>query len=213
MSNGNSNHKSRPYHFPAPLLIKSDSPITITDGKASLVHEGNIIIRIVDGYLIELQPQDKTPEKQPQSIQKILIDEPDLVQSLIPADYTLLMTNKAKRATYGSEISEYQYYKREKDASYFVVIKQGDKIIRDYNLGSLLDPDSKITLALKTLNREKPFYRRDLKYHLMPSSLKQGQLIKSCLDILAHEGFLSVQNIPLGEHKLERYTRTPKMLP
>lgn len=213
MSNGNSNHKGRPYHFPAPLIIKSDSPITITDGKASLLHEGSIIIRIVDGYLIELQPQEKTPENQAQDVQTVLIPEPATLQSVIPSDYEMFAISKAQRATYGGEKSKYQYYKREKDASYFVAIMQGDRIIRHYSLGSLFDPDSRIAAALKAFTREKPFYRRDLKPRLMPSSLKQGQLIKSCLDILAKEGFLSVQNIPKGEQEIERYTRTPRMLP
>lgn len=213
MSNGNSNHKSRPYHFPAPLLIKSDSPITVTDGKATLTHEGYIIVRIVDGCLIELQPQEKILDEPNQSIQTVLIDEEPKSKFTIPVGYNLLSSSKAQRATYGGERSEYLYYKREKDASYLVFIMQGKEIIRYYNLGSLFDPDSRIALALKAFTREKPFYRKDLKPHLMPPSLKQGQLIKSCLEILAHEGFLSVQNVPWGEQEIERYTRTPKMLP
>jgi len=215
MSNGNNRHRIRPYHFPAPLLIKSDSPITVTDGKATLKHEGNIIVRVADGYLIELQLQDKTPEKPTlgRGIESFLIEEPKSVQSIIPIGFDFLKKSKATRATYGDEISEYQYYKREKDASYYVVIKRENEIIREYNLGSLFDPESKIAIALKTFTRERPFYRKDLKPRLMPSSLRQGQLIKSCLDILVEEGFLSAQNINIGDREIERYTRTSKILP
>lgn len=212
MSNGNNNHKNRPYHFPAPLLIKSDSPITVTDGKATLVHEGNIVVRIVDGQFIELQPQDRTVMESAETISEVMLThEPS--EPVIPNDYGLLTGSRSQRATYGGERSVYEYYKRERDASYLVVIKRDQKIIRVHDLGSLFDLSSKIGMALKTFTREKPFYRRDLKPVLMPPSLKQGQLIKSCLDILVHEGFLEIQKIPMGEQQIVRYLRTQKVLP
>jgi len=213
MSNGNGNHKARPYHFPAPLLIKSDSPITVTDGKATLVHEGSIILRILDGYLVELQPQEKSPENQTEGVQTVLIPETYTSGFVLPPDYDLLVTSKAGRRSHATEKSDYLYYKRTKDESYLVAITQGKKIIRHYDLGSLFDANSRITIALKAFTREKPFYRRDLKAHLMPPSIKHGQLIKSCLDILVKEGFLSVQNIRVAGREMERYTRTSKMLP
>jgi len=215
MSNGNSNHKTKSYHFPTPLVITSNSKITVIAGKATLVHEGDLLLRIVDGQLIELKPLEKLTIESITTKQSVLINEPEepILQFVIPSDHKFIFETEASRATYGGDKSTYQYYKRESDASYFVAIMQGEKVKQRYDLGSLFDQKSKIAIALKTFTREKPFYRRDLKPHFMPPSLRQGQLIKACLEILTKEGFLTTQKIPKGEQELDRYTRTQKMLP
>jgi hypothetical protein len=216
MSNGNGNHKAKSYYFPAPIVIKSGSKITAIAGKATLTHEGDLLIRIADSQSIELIPIDRVDTESTSTVQTVLANNPQTQlakDTIIPFDYSLFFSTKASRATYGGDISVYDYYKREKDASYWVVIRQGEGTKHHYDLGGLFDQKSKISVALRAFTREKPFYRRDLKPHLMPSSIKQGQLIKSCLEILTKEGFLTAQKVPKGEQEVDRYTRTPKMLP
>jgi hypothetical protein len=215
MSKGNSNHKVRSYCFPAPLIIRSDSKITVNAGEATLSHDGEVLIRIADNQSIELIPIEMIDKDQIKTVQATLIEKPEEVKSqfTIPSDYVLFFKTQASRNSYNGGRATYEYYKKEKDASYLLVIRQGDTITYYYELGSLFDQKSKIAMALRTFTREKPFYRRDLKPHLMPPSLKQSQLIKACLEILAKEDFLSVQKVPVGDKELERYTRTAKMLP
>jgi hypothetical protein len=214
MSNGNGYHKTKSYHFPTPLVIRCNSKLTVMAGKATLTHEGDLLIRIVNDQMLELKPLDRI-ETEPDSMQTVLVDgsKEKIPYFTIPKDYTLFFKTEASRTSYGTAIGVYEYYKREKDAAYIMAIKKGNEIKHLYDLGSLFDQSSKITVALKTFTREKPFYRRDLKPRLMPPSLKQGQLIKGCLEILVKEGFLGVQNVSVGEQQIDRFTRTLKMLP
>lgn len=224
MRNGNSNHKPKRYSFPLPLVIKSDSTITITDGKAQLIHQGEILIRSASDQSIafetfqperNLQQGNKHGEEPQRKISPritSLIESLD-VQPKVPNGYSRLTTEKAKTASHGRERSIYEYYKRERDASYMVLVKRNGNI-RPWKLGSLLKPDSTISIALKEFSREKPFYRRDLKPERMPSGLKHGQIIKACLSILSYEGFLDRTEILVGKkRKTDRYIRTLKRLP
>ncbi len=210
MRNGNSNHKPRRYGFPLPLVIRSDSPILITDGKGQLIHNGDIIIRMADTQSVEFELQQPRANTQETSVDFI---QPDIIEPSLPDGYAKLTTSQAKTAAYGRAKSIYEYYKREKDMSFIALIKRNEKT-RQINLGSLFKPDSVINEALKEFSREKPFYRRDLKSFRMPHSLKQGQRIKACLDILTHEGFLDRTDVTIGKkRKTARYVRTVKRLP
>lgn len=224
MINGNGNHKPKRYSFPLPLVIKSDSTITITDGKGQLVHQGEILIRSANTQSIEFetfQPETEThrPKKTEQEPQRkvsqtriaALLDSLSILPKL-PEGYVALTTEKAKTSAYGKERSVYEYYKRERDLSYIVQIKRNGKI-RTWKLGSLLETDSNICKALREFSRVKPFYRRNLKPERMPSGLKHGQIIKACLTILTHEGFLDKTEVQISGRETDRYVRTSKQLP
>ncbi len=209
MSNRNSNHKPKRYGFPLPVVIRSNSPIEITDGKAQLKHEGAIIIRTADTISVEFEPQETKQgiRQSPESLIQTFF-EPSL-----PNEYVALTKAPPKATSHGRVKSTYEYYKRERDMSFIVLIKRNEKI-RKIKLGSLFEPDSIMSKALKEFSREKPFYRRDLKVFRMPEGLKHGQVIKACLDILVHEGFLDRTEITVGKsRKTDRYVRTAKRLP
>jgi hypothetical protein len=212
MRNGNGNHKPKRYSFPLPLVIRSDSPILITDGKAQLRHKGDIIVRIANTQSVEFETQEPTEKRQemPSNLVQATIFEPELP---LPDGYVKLMTAQTKTTSHGRSKSIYEYYKRERDMSFIAIVRRNEKI-RQINLGSLFEPESIMTVALKEFSREKPFYRRDIKPDRMPHSLKQGQRIKSCLDILTHEGFLDRTEVSIGKNrKTDRYVRTVKQLP
>lgn len=207
---GRNNHKLRRYTFPLPLMIKSDAPILITDGKGRLVHNGNIVITKADIVSVEFEPQE-TKETTPDI--SVILGRKSVREPSLPEGYTLLTTSEAKSASYGRGKSTYEYYKRERDMSFIAVVRRnGDsKLI---NLGSLFDPNTTISIALNELSREKPFYRRDLKAERMPSGLKHGQILKACLDVLVEEGFLDRTEVPIGKkRRTDRYIRTAKQLP
>lgn len=204
MSNGNNNHKNKVYPFPAPFIIRSDAPILITDGKVRLLHKGDIIVRSTSQF-IELEPQE--PQEKEIEVPEILqVTEPIKPRTIVPEDYGFLTSTTSHKTK-----TIYDYYKRDKDLSYMVLVKIGNNV-RPYKLGSLFDANSIIGTALNEFSRRKPFSRRDLKLESMPPHLKQGQIIKSCLDILAHEGYLERRIFNRGEIKVERFWRTPKML-
>lgn len=206
----NSNHKPKRYSFPLPLIIRSETPILITDGKAQLEHKGDIIIRSADTLSVIFEPQE-TMELRHVEPKKFL--QSTIVEPTLPEEYELLTKSQSKVSASGGAKSEYLYYQRERDMSFIAIIRRNEKV-RRINLGSLFDRHSIISTALREFSREKPFYRRDLQTQRMPTSLKQGQRIKACLDILTHEGFLDKTEIPIGKkRKTDRYIRTTKQLP
>jgi hypothetical protein len=217
LSNGNNGHKNKVYPFPTPFIIRSNAPIMITDGKAQLLHNGDILVRIRDDQFIELEPREPEPQELQkkkdeiailEGIEEIIRDtEPSKPQpkAFVPEDYGYLFTATSRKTN-----SHYDYYKRDKDLSYMVLIKRGEKL-RPYKLGSVYDENSIIRTAFDEFSRRKPFSRRDLKLASMPIKLKQGQMIKSCIDILVHEGYLARQVHDIEGKKIERYWRTEKV--
>lgn len=204
----NGNHKPKRYSFPLPLIIRSDSPILITDGKAKLEHEGDITIRVADTQTVEFELQEPTKDATKSSEVTVqMYFEPSL-----PDGYVRFM-EPTKSNSRGRAKSTYEYYRRDRDMSYLLLIRHDDRT-RKVNLGSLFDSDSVIHKALREFSREKPFYRRDLIAFRMPDGLKQGQIIKACLDILTYEGFLERKEVSLRDKKpIDRYFRTEKKLP
>ena len=205
----NSNHKSRRYSFPLPLKIRSDSPILITDGKVKLLHNGEIIIRSADTLSVEFEPRET--EEDYESDIAVIVSPTMMRESSLPEGYIPLTTSRAKTTAYGRNKSVYEYYKRERDMSFIVLVRRNEKVTH-INLGSLFDPEGIMSIALKEFSRSKPFYRSDLKTHRMPSGLRQGQRIKACLDVLVYEGFLEQREVTLGKKKVDRFVRTEKQL-
>jgi hypothetical protein len=211
MSNGISNHKSKRYTIPTPLSIKSDTPITITDGKITLRHEGEILLRIADTQSIEFETFESPHLGKRESTLLQIPILPPLTEPEVPEGFTPFLTTKAK--SHWRQSCIYRTYKRERDLLYILFIQRNNRI-RKINLGSLLNQQSIISIALKEFTREKPFYRRDLKALNMPQSLKQGQMVKACLDILTKEGFLDRTEVKVGKKRIsDRYIRTAKVLP
>lgn len=213
MRNHNSNHKPKRYGFPLPVVIKSAAPIIITDGKAQLKHEGDIVIRIADTQSVEFEPQAPSlAATTPSEMSAPLIET--FFDPSLPDGYVPLTTTRTKSTSHGTAKSIYEYYKRERDMSFLAWVRRNGEVRRKISLGSLFDPDSTVCRALKEFSREKPFYRRDLKAYRMPDGLKHGQVIKACLDVLVHEGFLDRTEVAIGKsRKADRYVRTSKRLP
>lgn len=200
----NGNHKSRRYSFPLPLVIRSEAPILISDGKVVLKHGGEISIRSATAFAVEFELKETTQEPLQTSLTKPQIESMPIPEGFRKID---------ESTSHGGAGSLYEYYKRDVDVAFLVQISRNENV-KQISLGSLLDSQSIISKALDEFSRGKPFYRRDLVTYRMPAGLKHGQVIKSCLDILTHEKFLERTAVQMGErNKTERYVRTTKRLP
>lgn len=95
------NEKSKPYRIPTPLIIKSTSPMTITNGKMTIVHSGNIIFH---GDYVEFELEETRKESSIEQFmgrnhstpltsitQPLIIPSPDL-----PEGYKFLFKTEAK---------------------------------------------------------------------------------------------------------------------
>lgn len=211
MSSSNDNGKSKPYRTPTPLIIKSNSPITITDGKFIIVHSGNVVFH-GDCVEFELEDTQKTLHFVQETVRK---GQVDLASSfnIAPEGYRLFTTSDAKSLAWDRKRSKYETYKRDKDLSYITIIRRNGHTHPPIRLGSLLDPESMISVALREFSKSPSFLRRDLNAEKMPVLLGQGQRIKACLDVLEKEGFLLKTEIKAGKKRtMDKYVRTDKKL-
>jgi len=210
MSTVENDSKSKTYRIPTPLIIKSNAPLTITDGKFTIVHLGNIVFH---GDYVEFRLE---------GTQKLLKDNTAYgeatqatlqVPSSLPEGYNLFLTTEAQTLAWGRKRSKYDTYKRDKDLSYMTFIRRNGDTHPPIRLGSLLDPESLISIALKEFSKNQSFLRRDIKAENMPTSLGQGQRVKACLDVLEKEGFFVKTPIKAGRRRtIDKYVRTDKKL-
>jgi len=108
----------------------------------------------------------------------------------------------------------YDYFKRDSDLTYCYQVRIGNKTSARHDLGSLKDPESKISRLMKLFSRTEPIAKNDLwKMENLPSGLKSGRVFKSVIDILLKEGFLK-RTIKVSDsgRELEGYLRTEKTL-
>lgn len=210
MSSSNDNEKSKPYRTPTPLIIKSTSPITITDGKFTIVHSGNIVFR---GDYVEFELEE-TQKSLVETKEKTREAQTDLSSSLtIPDGYRFLVATEPKQFARDRKRSRYEAYKRDKDLSYITIIKRNGSTYPPIRLGSLLDPESLISVALKEFSKPGTFLRNELRPKNLPMSLAHGQRVKACLDVLEKEGFLVKSSINVGKTRtMDKYARTDKKL-
>jgi hypothetical protein len=205
------NPKSKPYRVPTPLTIKSDTPLTITDGKFTMTHCGSIVFHgdYVEFELEETENVPKNDAPHDESMEITLHARP----SSLPEGYEWFLTTDAKTLAWGRKRSKYVTYKRAKDVSYITYINRNGDNNPPIHLGSLLDPESLISVALKEFSKTESFLRRDIKAENMPISLGQGQRVKTCLDVLEKEGFLVKTPIKVGKKRtMDKYVRTDKKL-
>lgn len=81
------------------------------------------------------------------------------------------------------------------------------------HLGSLLNPESTISIALKEFSTNPSFLRSDIHTDKMPIGLAHGQVTKACLDILEKEGFFEKTQVTAGKKRIiDKYTRTEKKI-
>jgi hypothetical protein len=205
-------NKSKPYTIPTPLIMKSSSPITITDGKFTIVHSGNIIFH-GDFVTFELEETQKTLVDRTMDTLEGRIEQKVLpiLMSPLPEGYRLLFTTEAK-AQRGMKRSRYQTWKRDKDQSYITIIHRNGNV-KPIRLGSLLDPESLIFRAYKEFSKNQSFLRSDLGAEKMPMGLAHGQVMKASLDILEKEGYFEKTKVKVGKKReIDKYTRTDKRL-
>ena len=127
--------------------------------------------------------------------------------------YTFFHSSIPKSKAYGTEASIYEYYKRERDLSYYTLIKRNSKI-KKIVLGSLLDPNSRIYQIAMIINhsfrRGETFDRKKIE-PLLPSRLRNRRIIKSVLDVLTAEGFLKRTETELRGKLHEEFIKTEKL--
>jgi len=107
-------------------------------------------------------------------------------------DYFLFHTSIPKSEGSGIRKNVYEYYKREQDSSYFVMVRGASKTEK-INLGSIQNPTSVIGRIARIISRSfshnESFDRRRL-ISLLPKNLTNGQKLKSVLEILTVERFI-----------------------
>jgi len=107
----------------------------------------------------------------------------------------------------------YDYFKRDSDLSYCYQVRMGNKTSARHDLGSLKDPESKISRLMKLFSRTEPIAKSDLWEMDLPSGLKSGRVFKSVIDILLREGFLKTTvKVSDSGRELDGYLRTEKTL-
>jgi hypothetical protein len=210
MSSTDDTVKSKPYRTPTPLIIKSTSPITITDGKFTIVHSGNIVFH---GNFVEFELEE-TQKTLLETKQKSREGQTELPSSFnMPEGYKFLVSTESKSVAWDQKRSRYETYKRDKDLSYITIIRRNGSSTPPIRLGSLLDPTSMISMALKEFSKTPTFLRRDIKVESLPMSLAQGQRVRACLDVLENEGFFTKTSEKVGPKRtIDKYVRTDKKL-
>jgi len=107
----------------------------------------------------------------------------------------------------------YDYFKRDSDRSFYYQVRIGNRISARHDLGSLKDPDSKISRVARLFSMTDSKAKIDLWNMDLPPGLKSGQVFKSATDILVKEGLLRrTTKTSESGRELEAYLRTDKNL-
>jgi len=105
----------------------------------------------------------------------------------------------------------YEYFKRDSDMSYYYQVRIGNRTSARHDLGSLKDPDSKISRVTRLFSMTDSKAKIDLWSMDLPPGLKSGQVFKSATDILVKEGLLRrTTKTSESGRELEAYLRTDK---
>lgn len=138
--------------------------------------------------------------------------------------YTLFHSSVPKSKGHGTTKSNYEYYKREHDLSYYTLIKKensnGNTKTKKVILGSLLESSSRIRQMASIINRNfdtKTVFDRNRLTNLteFPSNLTNRRVLKSTLDVLREEGFLKHAEKPLKTKRgreIESFVKTEKLV-
>jgi len=189
--------------MPLPIDIEVVEGTSFSDGILTLTHKETSHIRILaidaDNYLVyEVTPPKKLTTKQ----LKEYFGEDQLIETV---------TTVASLT--GEPTGKYKYYRRP-NGSYYALItgeKTGDHKIE---LGKLAERDSPIATIAKAIAYNlgsKKFSRKDLR-SLIPIPLQHGQKLKSLLDTLHYEGYLTKEMEKTAKKKAkEIYSATEKL--
>ena len=133
--------------------------------------------------------------------------------------FTLFHSSIPKSKGHGPMKSVYEYYKRDRDLSYYALIKKEGVKTKKLPLGSLVEPSSRIRQMTRIINHH--FYRetvfdRKLLEPLLPSNLTHRRIMKAVLDVLLAEGFLakpreSVETEKIRGRATEKFVKTLKL--
>jgi hypothetical protein len=138
--------------------------------------------------------------------------------------FNLFHTNLSHSFGYGGKRSLFEYYRRESDLSYYALIKKEGRKDRKVQLGSMTDPNSRISQVASVIHKQflkaTLFDKFDLMQHL-PSTLKGARILKGTLDVLTKEGYLENGTVRSGKRnrdkevfnkteKLEKYMSDPR---
>jgi hypothetical protein len=138
--------------------------------------------------------------------------------------YALFHTNLSKSFGYGGLKSVFEYYKKDSDLSYYLIVKKEGKPDRKLLLGSLRESTSRIFQVASIIHekfpRDKKFDKTELTQYL-PSSLNGARIVKGTLDILTKEGYLIAGSGKFGKKNktkeifsktetLEKYLADPR---
>lgn len=129
--------------------------------------------------------------------------------------YTLFHSSVPKSVSYGATKSIYEYYRRDRDLSYYALIKREGSKDRKFLLGSMLKPTSRMSqvmqVILQNFNVDVDFDRYLLS-SVLPSSLSQRRMMKCFLDILTFEKYLEMHEAKTGKgRQVELFRRTEKL--
>lgn len=113
--------------------------------------------------------------------------------------YTLFHSSVPKSTSYGYIKSNYEYYKRNRDLSYYALIKKEGVEPAKIIIGSMFDPESRISQFIQIINRNfdtQQWFDRKTLCKFLPKPLQYGRIMKCVLDVLVAENFLDNDEAP-----------------
>lgn len=191
--------------MPLPIDIDIAEGTSFSDGVVTLTHNETSHIKILsidsDNYIVyEIAPPKKVTTR---SLRDFLGGDQD----------QLIETVTTVKTASGEPLGQYKYYKRP-NGSYYVVITGEKTRPHRIMLGKLSERDSPIASIAKVVAYSfgiKKFSRSDLKPLIRPS-LRTGQKLKSLLDTLHYEGYLTREVVSSTKKKpKEIYSATDKL--
>jgi hypothetical protein len=189
--------------MPLPIDIEVVDGTSVSDGIVTLTHKETSHIRLLsldkDNYLVyEITPPKKLSTKP----SKIFFGEDQLI------DTTTTVTSLTGKPT-----GQYKYYRRA-NGSYYALITGEKTGQHKIELGKFTERDSPISTIAKAIAynfSSRKFSRKDL-IPLIPTPLRFGQKLKSLLDTLHYEGYLTKEMAQTAKKKAkELYSATEKL--
>lgn len=128
--------------------------------------------------------------------------------------YTLFHSRAPTTTAYGTQKSLYEYYKRDRDLSYYVLIRRGNSKPQKILLGSLLESKGIIFPMAWIINRsfdKGEVFDRKKMVPFLPSKFRNRRIMKAVLDVLTAEGFLKRIETKSRGRLHEEFTKTEKL--
>lgn len=209
-------HKKFKLAFPLKFKRKN-SELIVTD-KFSVSHT------------IELEQLDEVMQKSPDcdgftlfEVSYVKPTKPNVLTPQVEAGingYNLFHSSVPLSKGHGTTKSVYEYYKRNRDLSYYALIKKEGSEPQKILLGSLLDRNSRLQMMARVIDvnfrMTEPFSRSLLDPYL-PSYLSNRRVMKCVLDVFLVEEFIERSKIKyksiIRRGKMAEYFRKTDKLP